>query len=118
MDSGLWVLPPLSTLTTEPALKQKMWGVHSPSVIKKGGEWVERAKMTIETSSHIWKFYRHGELFSDVKCDRFINKYWYNENNKLPTQYEQLTGWDRQAMQIYVECYNSASKIKQELESG
>ena len=95
-----------------------MWGLYEPSKIKLGGEWVEQPKLTLETSSYIWEFYRHAELFSSVRCDKIIQKYWYNLNNKLSTQYEQLSGWDRQAVQIYAECYSSALKIKQESDSG
>ena len=95
-----------------------MWGLFEPTQIKVGGEWEEYPKLVLETSSHIWKFYRHAELYGSVRCERLKQKYWYNKNEKNPIPYENLSGWDRQAMQLYSDCYNSALKIKQELNSG
>ena len=117
MDSGLWVLPPLSELTTKPAQVQNMWGVGEPSKIYLGGEWVESPKLVLKTSFHQWKFYRHAELFGNVRCDKAVQKYWHNTNNNLSTDYEHLNGWYRQAVRIYAECYSSALKIKQGLDS-
>ncbi len=94
-----------------------MWGVHCPSQ-RKVEEWQEFPKLVLETSSHIWEFYRHAELFKSVRCDKAVQKYWYNTNSNIATPYEQLTGWDRQAQQLYADSYNSALKIKQEMSSG
>jgi hypothetical protein len=118
VDSGLWVLPPLSKLTTEPAIIQKMWGLYEPSQRKMGEEWVEFPKLELETSSHIWEFYRHSDLFNSVRCDKAVQEYWYNHNSDIDTPYRELKGWDRQAVQLYADCYHSALNIKQELNSG
>jgi hypothetical protein len=93
-----------------------MWGLFEPSQ-RKLGEWVEFPKLTLETSSHIWEFYRHGDLFNSVRCDKAVQEYWYNQNSNISTPYNALTGWNRQAQQLYADCYQSALKIKQEMNS-
>ena len=118
MDSELWALPPLSELATKPAIVQKMWGIYETSKRYMGGEWQEFPKMELETSSHIWQFYRHGELYGSVRCDKVIQEYWYNEKHSIAPNYKTLSGWDRQAMQIYADSYQSALTIKQENSSG
>jgi len=93
-----------------------MWGLYESSKRYLNGEWADFPKLELETSNTIWKFYRHAELFTSVRCDKLRQKYWYNRNEKIPTEYEKLSGWDRQAMQLYSDCYNSALKLKQEIE--
>ena len=116
MDSGLWVSPPLSKLTTAPAKTQKMWGLFEPSQRRLGKEMVEFPKLSFEVGETVFEFYRHPELFGSMRCDQVRNKWMHYKNNdlKLPAD---VTGWWRQAFTFYDNCYNKAVNIKRELKN-
>jgi hypothetical protein len=117
VNTGLWKdIPPISTISTQSAIKHKLWGVFEPSM-KGGVEWHESPKLVFEVGETVFEFYRHPELFGSMRCDRLINKWVHYKNNNINLP-PIITGWERQAFAFYESCYTTASEKNRILEDG
>ena len=111
----MWRLPPIDATQRQAPIASKINGVNNTSQRLIGGEWVDYPLMVFEVGGVEYKFFRHYDLFADVRIERFISEYWYNKNNNIVTPFRELIGWKNQCSKYYTMCYNEASKLAEKV---
>jgi len=118
VDAGLWSLPPISEILSQPAIATKLRGITEPSSRRLGDEWQESPMMVLDIGETVFQFFRHYELYNSVRVERFLSEYWYHANGEAKKPYSSLSGWENQAMRFYSLCYNTAKQQAEKAKSN